>query len=166
MAADDPGEFYRGVAVDPTLGSEDDVEHLAFAGVIRSEQVAGADFHAQHAAGRNAGENGFERIRLGRGARAVEHDVAGRTGEPADIAVGLLDREAGHPTDDVEGVGGGKLGEERCVIGGGADAWLGRGGDSAGRGLGERGSGDNGQCHHRCGTLCGRKIVLSHGLAP
>src|SRR5205085_2851630 len=87
----------------------DDVQYLALAGIIRSEQVTGTDLNAKHLLGGDAGERDVERFGLGARARSVDHDIARGPGEAAHVDLALvglgraeIERETRDSLGDVE----------------------------------------------------------------
>src|SRR3546814_1596300 len=84
-----------------TVGTEHDVRDLPRqAGDIEARAVD--DLDPLDIGGRNAGQLGDDRVRLGRWPRAVEQHIARRLAQPAHRVI-LGDREAGHLIQHVEG---------------------------------------------------------------
>src|SRR6185437_12205312 len=85
---------------------QDQVGDLAFAGIVRAEEVARPDFDALYPTGRDPAEVGVERFGLGARALAVDHHVSRHPREAADVravSVGAkVERESGNALNDVE----------------------------------------------------------------
>ena len=97
------------VGVEAALRRHDDVQHLALAGIIGTEQVAGADLDPNHLLGRDSRERDVERFGLGARPGAVDHDIAGGARKAAHVDLALVglgraevERETGHALGDVE----------------------------------------------------------------
>ncbi len=89
----------------PAGVGQDDVEHLALAGIVGAVEVARAELDPHHALRRDALQGRVERFRLGARPGAVDDDIARRPGEAAHVGAVLagaeVELEAGNVLDDV-----------------------------------------------------------------
>src|SRR5205085_998189 len=97
------------IAGDAAVCRQEQVRDLGLAGIVRAIEVARTDLDLLHAARGYSGEQCLQSFRLRAWTRSVEDDVAGGSGEAADVdsrsrlAAAEVEGEAGDALNDVEG---------------------------------------------------------------